>query len=71
MKEKEQGSLGKPLLMFVISMLIFGTVALAVRNIGLPSSVIAMSRGIIGALFLFAAMAAAKKRPDLTAIRKI
>ena len=70
MKEKEQGSLGKPLLMFVISMLIFGTVALAVRNIGLPSSVIAMSRGIIGALFLFAAMAAAKKRPDMTAIRK-
>ena len=33
-------------------MFIFGTIGIFVRNIPLPSSIIALSRGIIGTLFL-------------------
>ena len=34
------------------AMFIFGTIGIFVRNIPLPSSVIALARGIIGTLFL-------------------
>ena len=34
------------------AMFIFGTIGIFVRNIPLPSSIIALSRGIIGTLFL-------------------
>ena len=54
----------------VSAMGIFGTIGLFVRYIALPSSVIAMARGVIGALFLSLVMAAGKTRPDWTAIRK-
>ncbi len=36
------------------AMILFGTIGIFVRNIDLPSSVIAMVRGFVGALFLFA-----------------
>ena len=34
------------------AMFIFGTIGIFVRNIPLPSSVIALARGVIGTLFL-------------------
>ena len=34
------------------AMFIFGTIGIFVRNIPLPSSIIALARGIIGTLFL-------------------
>lgn len=39
---------------FVSSVVIFGTIGLFVRYIPLPSSLIAMVRGLVGALFIFA-----------------
>ena len=39
--------------MMILAMLIFGTIGIFVRYIPLPSSVIAVGRGIIGTAFLF------------------
>ena len=41
---------------FVAAMVIFGTIGLLVKHIGLPSSVIALCRGVIGTLFLLVLM---------------
>ena len=43
-------------LKMVFSMVIFGTIGLFVRNIALPSSIISLSRGICGVIFLFVVM---------------
>ena len=54
----------------ITAMFIFGTLGLFVRYIPLPSSVIALSRGVLGMLFLLA-VTLFKKRPlDKTAIKK-
>ena len=52
------------------SMLIFGSIGLLVRGIALPASVIALCRGVIGAIFLLCLCAAAKTRVCFPAIRK-
>lgn len=52
------------------SMGIWGSLGLFVRNIPLPSSVIANSRGIIGALFLLLVMAVKRVRFQPAAIRR-
>ena len=44
------------------SMFIFGTIGLFVRNIALPSSVIALVRGAIGMTFLFLVISVQKKK---------
>lgn len=54
----------------IIAVFIFGTVGIFVRNIPMPSAVIAFWRGIIGALFLTAFMLLTGKKPDFSAIRK-
>ena len=41
---------------FVAAMVIFGTIGLLVKHIGLPSSVIALCRGVIGTIFLLVLM---------------
>lgn len=46
----------------ILSMFIFGTIGLFVRYIPLPSSLIANARGIIGSVFLLAAMAVRRSR---------
>ncbi|MBQ8646616.1 MAG: DMT family transporter [Oscillospiraceae bacterium] len=56
-------------LMF-LAMLIFGTIGLLVRSIPLPSSVIALTRGSVGCVFLLLLMLLQKHRPDAAAIRK-
>ena len=54
----------------VITMLLFGTIGVFVRNIGLPSSVIAVVRGAIGSGFLLAVVFLRKSGLDLPAIKK-
>jgi len=54
----------------VTSMFIFGTIGLFVRWIPLPSSVIALSRAMIGMLFLSAIVASRKMKISWPAIRK-
>lgn len=54
----------------ITSVFLFGTIGIFVNYIPLPSSVIAMSRGIVGALFLLLLALLRRERPDLKAIRK-
>lgn len=57
-------------LKLITAMFIFGTIGLCVRNIPLPSSVIAMTRGIIGVIFLLGVIRFKKERLSLGSIRK-
>lgn len=53
----------------VVAMLIFGSLGLFVRNIDLPSSMIAFARGIIGSIFLLAASCIIKQKVSWKAIK--
>lgn len=64
MNEKVRARIG-----LIASMTIFGTIGIFRRYIPLSSSFIAMTRGIVGALFLFATMALLKKKLDRTVVR--
>ena len=57
-------------LRLVFAMTMFGTLGLFIRAIPLPSSVIALVRGAVGAAFLLAVCAARKTPPDKAAIRR-
>ena len=60
----------KAKLSMITAMLIFGSIGLLVRGIPLPSSQIALTRGIIGSVFLFTASILLKNKLSLPAIRK-
>ena len=60
----------KALANLVFAMCIFGTVGILRRYIPLPSSLIALVRGLIGSAFLLASTFFRKQHPDMTAIRK-
>lgn len=53
----------------ILSMFIFGTIGIFRRFIPLPSSVLAMARGFIGAVFLLIFMAVKKEKPSLNEIK--
>lgn len=53
----------------VASMLIFGSIGLFVRNIDMPSSIIALVRGIIGSTFLFIISYAMHRNASFKAIK--
>ena len=53
----------------IFSMFLFGTIGLFVRQIPLPSSIIALVRAAIGMLFLMLVLLMQRKRPSWTAIR--
>ena len=55
-------------LRLVFAMAMFGTLGLFIRAIPLPSSVIALVRGSVGAAFLLAVSTARKTPPDRKAI---
>lgn len=57
-------------LMNLSAMLIFGTIAIFVRNIELTSKEIAVLRGIIGSLFLLGVMFFSKGKTSFSAIKK-
>ena len=57
-------------LKLIVAMVIFGTIGLFVRHISLPSSVIALCRGVTGTLFLIALLFWRKLRFDIAAVRK-
>ena len=54
----------------ILSMFIYGTIGVFVRYIPLPSSLIAMVRGLLGAPFLLLVMLAQKKRLSGAGIRR-
>ena len=57
-------------LRLIFAMAMFGTLGLFIRAIPLPSSVIALVRGAVGAAFLLAVCAMRKTPPDKRAIRR-
>ncbi len=57
-------------LRLITAMLIFGTIGLFVRFIDLPSSVIALARGLVGMLFLLVVTAVKKKPVSVASVRK-
>ncbi len=59
----------KSKLMFLTAMFIFGSIGIFRRYIPLPSGSIAMCRGVIGVLFLLAAMMVLRKKFSKTAIK--
>ncbi|MBQ3151267.1 MAG: DMT family transporter [Clostridia bacterium] len=54
----------------ILSMLIFGTIGLVVRNIPLPSSFIAFARGAIGSVVLVLFFVIRRRKLSLSAIRQ-
>ena len=57
-------------LKLIISMCIFGTIGIFVRNIPLPSSIIAFARGLVGMLFLLAVVLVKKSPISIEDIKK-
>ena len=57
-------------LRLVFAMAMFGTLGLFIRTIPLPSSIIALVRGSVGAAFLLLVCAVRKTPPDKAAIRR-
>ena len=53
----------------ITSMVIFGTIGLFVRHIPLQSSMIALTRGIVGTIFLLSVLLLSKRKPDMRAVR--
>ena len=60
----------KSKLMNLSAMLIFGTIALFVRNINLTSPEIAVFRGVIGSIFLFGVIMFSKEKTSFQAMKK-
>lgn len=54
----------------MLSMVIFGTIGIFVRNIPLQSSVIALVRGVVGALFLLLVVTIQRKPISSTAVKR-
>ncbi len=54
----------------IFSMFLFGTIGIFVRNIPLPSSVIALSRGLVGMLFLILVTFIKKEKLSALAIKE-
>ena len=57
-------------LKIIFAMVTFGTIGIFVRNIELPSTIIALARGIIGTLFLLLVVFAKGKGLDYSAIKR-
>ena len=57
-------------LKIIFAMVTFGTIGIFVRNIDLPSTIIALARGIIGTLFLLLVVFAKGKGLDYSAIKR-
>ena len=57
-------------LAIIVSMLIFGTIGIFVRHVPMPSSIIALVRGVVGTLFLLVFSLLRKTPVDWAGVRK-
>lgn len=57
-------------LMLITSMCIFGTIGILRKFVPYPSSFVALIRGFVGAVFLFAVILLRRQKPDAAAIRR-
>lgn len=60
----------KEKLSMILSMVIFGTIGIFVKYIGLPSGLIAATRGITGAVVIILVMLVTKHKPDIKGVIK-
>lgn len=60
----------KEKLSMILSMVIFGTIGIFVKYIGLPSGLIAAARGITGAVVIILVMLVTKHKPDIKGVIK-
>ena len=68
--EKRNKNTALPVIMLITSMCIYGTIGLLREHIGLSSSLIALSRSVIGAVCLILAIIIRRKKPDFLTLRK-
>lgn len=61
--------MGKAMPQYFLAMTIFGTIGLFVKFIELPSTVIALSRGVLGTLFLLLVLKLLKKHIDTATVK--
>ncbi len=66
----EQKSKTKAIIGVIIPMLIFGTIGVLRHYSGLPSGFLSMTRGLIGAAFLFIVMLISRKKINFKAVKK-
>ena len=57
-------------LKLIVVMLLFGTIGVFVRNIAMPSSIIALVRGVVGSVFLLAVVYLRKSGINSAAVKK-
>ena len=57
-------------LKLIVVMLLFGTIGIFVRTISMPSSIIALVRGIIGSVFLLLVVFARRTGIDMSAVKR-
>ena len=57
-------------LKLIVVMLLFGTIGVFVRNIAMPSSIIALVRGVVGSVFLLAVVYLRKSGINTAAVKK-
>ena len=55
---------------YVFALVLYGTVGLFLRQIALPSELVALGRGAIGAVFILLYLLLRRRRPDRDAIRR-
>ncbi len=55
---------------YVLAVVLYGTIGLFLRYVSLPSEIVAMCRGVLGAAFILLYLAVKRQRPDRAAIRR-
>lgn len=59
-----------PIIMLIVAMCIYGSIGLVRKHVALSSSLIALSRSVIGAIFLIVALLLRKQQVDTNKIKK-
>ena len=54
---------------YILAVILYGTIGMFLRHVELPSEIVAMFRGAIGAVFILLYLAARHQKPDKEAIR--
>ena len=55
---------------YILAVILYGTIGMFLRHVELPSEIVAMFRGAIGAVFILLYLSARHQRPDREAIRR-
>lgn len=62
-------NLGFERVKFIIAVILYGTIGMFLRYVSLPSEIVALSRGLLGSIFIFLYLRIRKERIDTKAIK--